>query len=309
MSSVDFRPLFEDNPNPIIVFDGPTRRLLAVNDAACRHFGYAREELVGRDASSLRPEADAERMREAYAVSRGSGPDDGPIRFPGVWRHLRKDGTVVPVEIWRMRIEYEGRAAVMALIQDVTARVQSEERYRLLFDATPVPIFVFDVDSLRYLAANEAALQTYGYSREELLEMTVLDIRPAEDVPRLKQRLASLEGANLNTGTGTWRHRKRDGTTFEVEVTTHAIEFAGRPARLVVASDVTGRLRLEEQLRQSQKMEAIGPARRRRRARLQQPARRHPRLGRAGAPRSPRRALGGAVPGRRSTRRPGAPPT
>ena len=132
----------------------------------------------------------------------------------------------------------------------------SEERYRLLFDATPLPIFVFDADTLRYLAVNEAALRKYGYSREELMAMTILDIRPAEDVARLKEVLASLEPSNFNTGS--WRHRKKDGTTFEVEITTHAIEFAGRAARLVVASDVTERRRVEEQLRQSQKMEATG---------------------------------------------------
>ncbi len=132
----------------------------------------------------------------------------------------------------------------------------SEERYRLLFDATPLPIFVFDSETLRYLAVNEAALQKYGYSREEIAAMTVLDIRPKEDVPRLKAMLASIESANLNTGS--WRHRKKDGTTFEVEITTHAIDFAGRPARLVVVSDVTERRRVEEQLRQSQRMDATG---------------------------------------------------
>ncbi len=147
--------------------------------------------------------------------------------------------------------------------RDVTARVNaesalrdSEERYRLLFDATPLPIFVFDAETFRYLAVNEAAVRKYGYSREELLKLTVLEIRPPEDVPRLKETLASIEPANLNTGS--WRHRKKDGTTFEVEITTHAIEFAGRPARLVVASDVTERRRVESQLRQSQKMEATG---------------------------------------------------
>jgi two-component system cell cycle sensor histidine kinase/response regulator CckA len=133
---------------------------------------------------------------------------------------------------------------------------ESEERYRLLFEATPLPIFVFDSETFRYLAVNEAAVEKYGYSRAEFMAMTILDIRPPEDVPRLKAVIASLEPANLNTGA--WRHQKKDGAVFEVEITTHAIEFAGRPARLVVAADVTERRRVEEQLRQSQKMEAAG---------------------------------------------------
>jgi PAS domain S-box-containing protein len=132
----------------------------------------------------------------------------------------------------------------------------SEERYRLLFEATPLPIFVFDAVTFRYLAVNEAAVRKYGYTREDLLQMTVLDIRPPEDVARLKTTLTRLEGNNLQTGV--WRHKARDGSIFEVEITTHALEFGGRPARLVVANDVTERRRLEEQLRQSQKMEATG---------------------------------------------------
>jgi len=132
----------------------------------------------------------------------------------------------------------------------------SEERYRLLFEATPLPIFVFDAETFRYLAVNEAAVRKYGYTREQLLRMTVLEIRPPEDVARLKATLTKLEGTNLQTGV--WRHKTRDGTIFEVEITTHALDFGGRPARLVVAHDVTERRRLEEQLLQSQKMEATG---------------------------------------------------
>jgi len=263
LSSVDFRPLFEDNPNPIIVFDGPTRRLLAVNDAACRHFGYARDELLGRDIAMLRPPEDAERMRAAYAASRDKTVPGGPVPFTGRWRHLRKDGTIVQVEIWFLRFHFEGHDAVLALIQDVTARVDaeeatraSEERYRLLFDAIPLPVTVFDLDTLGYLAVNDAAVHAYGWSREEFLAMSLVDIRAPEEVPALHETLARIGRRNLNVGV--WRHRKKDGTPFDVELVTHVIEFGGRPARVVVATDVTERRRTEEQLRQSQKMEATG---------------------------------------------------
>jgi PAS domain S-box-containing protein len=262
--SVDYRPLFEDNPNPIIVFGGESRALLAVNDAACRHFGYPREELIGRDVSTLRPPEDTDRMRASYAASRANPSPEGPMPFAGLWRHQRKDGTIVHVEIWRIRIEYEGRPAVMALIHDVGARLaaeealrSSEERYRLLFEAIPLPVLVFDVETHRYLAVNDAAVSHYGYSRDEWLSMTVFDVRPPEDIERLKVTLAQL-GRQSTVVKGTWRHRKRDGTTFDVEIFTHAIDFAGRAARLAVARDLTERRRMEEQLRQSQKIEATG---------------------------------------------------
>jgi PAS domain S-box-containing protein len=263
LSSVDFRPLFEDNPNPIIVFDGPTRRLLAVNDAACRHFGYARDELVGRDIAMLRPPEDAERMRAAYANSRERATPGGPVPFTGRWRHQRKDGTIVHVEIWFLRFHFEGHDAVLALIHDVTAHVDaeeatraSEERYRLLFDAIPLPVTLFDLDTLGYLAVNDAAVQAYGWSRAEFLAMSLVDIRAPEDVPALHDTLERIGRRNMNVGV--WRHRKKDGSAFDVELVTHVIEFAGRPARVVVATDVTERRRAEEQTRQAQRMEATG---------------------------------------------------
>jgi two-component system CheB/CheR fusion protein len=124
------------------------------------------------------------------------------------------------------------------------ARRASEERYRMLFDYNPMPTWVFDTQTLAFLAVNEAATRTYGYSREEFLHMTLKDIRPPEDVAQLLAFLAHrppVEQAHA----GTWRHRRKDGSLFEVEIVTHAVTFAGRAARLVVAHDVTERKELE----------------------------------------------------------------
>ena len=132
----------------------------------------------------------------------------------------------------------------------------SEERYRLLFDANPTPLFLFDPATLRFLAVNEASLRQYGYSREEFLAMRITELRPTQDVPDLMRHLATpeVDGARH----GTFRHRRKDGSTFQVEITSHAMEVAGRTARLVIAADVSERAALEQQLRQAQKMEAVG---------------------------------------------------
>ena len=260
----DYRPFFEGNANPILILDAKTRTILAANDGACRHFGYAKQELVGRDAAFLRPDAEVDAMSSAFEATQAPDLHRGPRPSDRTWRHVRNDGSVVHVEVWRLLIDYEGRPAVMAVIHDVTERVkvqaalrESEERYRRLFEAAPVPIFVFDVETGSYLAANEAAVHKYGWSREELLGMTVFDIRPPEDVPRLKETFTRLDAESAQNA-GLWRHRNRDGQAMEVEITTQAIEFAGRAARLAIVNDVTDRLRLEEQLRQSHKMEAAG---------------------------------------------------
>ncbi len=116
----------------------------------------------------------------------------------------------------------------------------SEERYRFLFEANPHPMWVHDMETLAFLAVNDAAVQHYGYSRDEFLAMTLLDIRPAEDRPAVRARVAQLmqDPGGLDSA-GIWRHRTKDGTLIEVEVTTHALDVGGRAARLSLAHDVT----------------------------------------------------------------------
>ncbi|MGH7613671.1 MAG: PAS domain S-box protein [Gemmatimonadales bacterium] len=132
----------------------------------------------------------------------------------------------------------------------------SEAKYRQLFEGNPEAMFVYDAETLGFLAVNEAAVRRYGYLREEFLGMTLLDIRPEEEVEKLVKTLAQYRGGTARA-TGL-RHRHRDGTLVDVEVTFDDIDFEGRPARLAVVEDVTGQRRLEEQLRQAQKMEAVG---------------------------------------------------
>jgi PAS domain S-box-containing protein len=117
-------------------------------------------------------------------------------------------------------------------------------------------MWVYDVETLAFLAVNAAATRYYGYSDEEFRRMTLRDLRPAEGVPALERAIAALtpESGPLVTT----RHRTREGRLIDVEVSSHALEFDGRSARLALITDVTERLQLEAQLRQAQKMEAVG---------------------------------------------------
>jgi two-component system cell cycle sensor histidine kinase/response regulator CckA len=131
----------------------------------------------------------------------------------------------------------------------------SETRYRMLFESSPLPMWVFDVETLRFLTVNTAAIDHYGYSREEFAALTIEDIRPQEDIAALREHLS--KHAAVDDGRA-WRHRKKDGSIITVEVKAHDFAFGGRRARLVLIHDVTALRRTEEQLRQSQKMEAVG---------------------------------------------------
>jgi PAS domain S-box-containing protein len=132
----------------------------------------------------------------------------------------------------------------------------SEARYRLLFESNPLPLWVYDVETLAFLAVNTAAIRHYGYSRDEFLNMTIKDIRPAEDVPALLEEISQL-----TVGLGAvqvWRHRKKDMTIIDVEITAHDIEFGARPARLVLSNDITERKRAEENLqRYNQRLQTL----------------------------------------------------
>lgn len=126
---------------------------------------------------------------------------------------------------------------------------ESKARYRQLFEGNPVPMWVFDTHTLRFLAVNDAAIHEYGWSRPEFLSLSLLDIRPPEDRPAILDKLAHITATpgGLDVA-GVWRHRRRDGTPLDAEVTTHAINFDGREARVSLAINVTERTRHERRL-------------------------------------------------------------
>jgi diguanylate cyclase (GGDEF)-like protein/PAS domain S-box-containing protein len=121
----------------------------------------------------------------------------------------------------------------------------SELQYRFLFDNLPQPMWVYEVAGLRILAANRAAIAHYGYSESEFRALTLCELHPPEDVPELER---AVRADTIATRTRVWRQRKKDGTPIEVEIFSDVIEFDGRAARVVLASDVTERRRAERDL-------------------------------------------------------------
>jgi PAS domain S-box-containing protein len=196
---------------------------------------------------------------------------------------VRKDGHVFPADIALSPIRGEEGNYMMVTVRDITERKKarhelealtlqlqlsndeleekvksrteeikySEIQYRNLFENTPMPMWIFDRQSFAFLDVNKQACSLYGYSKEEFLQMTVLDIRTPEEQERFLQS-AFIKDIHLNeSDTSIWTHVKKNGTSFQVEVHAHSVLYKGKSARLVLLNDVSERIKSEEKIMKS----------------------------------------------------------
>jgi two-component system cell cycle sensor histidine kinase/response regulator CckA len=131
---------------------------------------------------------------------------------------------------------------------------ERDKKFRLLFEENPQPMWVFEGDSLKFLEANAAAAALYGFTGEEFRGMSLADIQGKGETQRFTEWLRQPDRPTVSS----WRHCTKDGRLIDIEMAVHQIAYGGRKAQLAILLDITGRRDLENQLRQSQKMEAIG---------------------------------------------------
>jgi len=250
-SEARYRILMEKANDAILLLEA--HGIIEANHQAEVLLGRPREAMVGHRYEDFVVREDDERPALPF------GEATTRIEDQLLWRG---DGSLVSVDVSASPVRIGEETIVLVILRDITERKraetrlqQSEEQYRLLFDSNPHPMWVYDPQTLAFLAVNDAAVHLYGYSRSEFLAMTIKDIRPPEDVPKL---LASVQETRGQVSAGVWRHRLKGGAVVDVEVASNTIIFQGQAARLVLASDVSEKKRLEAELLQAQKMDAVG---------------------------------------------------
>jgi PAS domain S-box-containing protein len=242
-----FRAIFQTAQDSIFIKDRALRYSF-VNPAMERLFDRSASELVGRTQAELFGEASKEYHQaiDSRVLAGETMAEDNTLPVQGTPRTFH----VVKVP---MRDPAGQIIGLCGISRDITERKraeqalrEAEEQFRLLFAATPLPTFLWDLETLQYLEVNDAAVSHSGYSRDELLRMRVTDLLPPEAAPAVLSQMQVLRTQSHDRGQG--RHRLKDGRVVEVEVDAHALHFRGRRAVLGVIQDITERKRAEAEI-------------------------------------------------------------
>jgi len=238
--------MFANNPQPMMIYDSETMAILEVNETAVSVYGYSVPEFLSMTIKDIRPPED---IPDLLKVVEGPRDNYYPSRE---WRHVKKNGDLINVEIVSHGIYYNNRPARHVLIKDITDRKraeealkQSEERFRNLFQNNLTVMLVIDPDTGRIMDSNKSAEQYYGWTHEQLMTMRIQDINIMGD------SLASdLEKAKAHKQIRfELRHKKADGSVREVEVFASSITIQEKVLLHTVIHDITDRKKAEKQIR------------------------------------------------------------
>jgi diguanylate cyclase (GGDEF)-like protein/PAS domain S-box-containing protein len=240
---------FEVIPEGIALMDGDDR-LVLWNDQYAEMYRATGDAIVAgmrfedilREGLARGQYADAVGQEEEWLAERLAGH----ARPSNQFEQRLSSGRYVVVN--ERRTANGGSIGIRA---DITEIKQREESFRMLFDGNPVPMWVAEPGTLRFLAVNDAAVTHYGYSRDQFLQMTALDLRSPEERGRFEE---FMQPGGDGLGQKIWRHRKADGTSILVSVYSTMISYGGHAANLAAIVDVTERSHAEEMLREQKRL-------------------------------------------------------
>jgi PAS domain S-box-containing protein len=237
-----FRGLVENSGDGVTIFC-PDGHPLYVSSAITKLLGYTEEEAMQLDLFSLVHPDEIEAVKKIWGkiIASPGIPYTGNIcrilHKNGSWRWF--EGTITNM------LHDPSIGGIVDNFRDITGKIEadqqlrlSEERYRYLFYHNPLPMWIYDPETLCFLEVNDAAVAKYMYSREEFLKLTLGDIRPFDDVDKLIASVTHRQ-AKMEYSPKAWSHLKKNGDLLYVEISSHMIRFENKDAILVLANDVT----------------------------------------------------------------------
>jgi PAS domain S-box-containing protein len=250
-SEARYRLLFESNPHPMWVFDAETQTFLAVNQAAIAHYGYSEAEFLQMTITDILPPKDICTQQQSLSAS-----------AIAIWKHQKKDGSLIDVEVVIHALTFAGRKANLVLVDDITETKQAEQKIReqaALLDIATDAIFVRDMGH-NILFWNQGAERLYGWQATEVLGKSAIALlnKPEETLPPF----AAIEVTLVNTGKwqGELQQVTKSGKNITVESRwTLVLDEAGNPKSiLTVGTDITEKKQLEQQFLRAQRLESLG---------------------------------------------------
>jgi len=241
--------LIDSLPGVFYFFDA-NGKFIRWNKEFERATGYPSDEIAGMHPTDFFPDEEKDYIAGRIEGVFLKGINDAEASF------LTKKAEKIPYYFKAVLINFEGKPCLLGNGIDITERkkaeaelIASEQKYKLLFESNPLPMWMLNLPEYNVSDVNNAALLQYGYTREEFLKLSVLDFRPIEDVEKFKASTnTSFRGIHH---AGVWRHIKKDGTILYVDIVTYDINYKGQQTRLVLANDITEKHIAEEKLKES----------------------------------------------------------
>ncbi len=238
--------MFVDSPQPMWIYDLETLKFLEVNQSAILHYGYSRDEFLSMTIKDIRPSDDIPLLLENIAFT------THPYNDAGIWRHVKKNGEVIFVNIKSHKVVYNGRNARHVLSNDITdikhaqdALAESEEKFRRLFEDHSAVKILIDPEDGRIADANEAAAIFYGYPQHKLVGMYIYEINIL-DKESLRKEIDKV--VDQKKTLFEFVHRKSDGTLTDVEVYCSRITISGKYFLHSIIHDITAKKKAQAQI-------------------------------------------------------------